>query len=87
LSSEGAVGSKDINEHFRYLPERLGVTKAELDQLAPDCETYVDVLWKSTSLYSGTGPLLDAHAIAWSASIGARMGFDIYQVLEDDNAV
>ena len=87
LSTEGAVDSKDINEHFRYLRDRLNVTREILDSIAPNGRTYIDVLWESTYLYAGTGPLLDAEAIDWAAAVGAGMGFDIYQVADDENAV
>jgi hypothetical protein len=87
MSTEGAVDSKDINEHFRYLRDRLNVTREILDSIAPNGRTYIDVLWQSTYLYGGTGPLLDAEAIGWAAAVGAGMGFDIYQVADDEDAV
>jgi hypothetical protein len=56
LSSKGAVESKDINDHFKYLLERL-LPGRDVFVLATAGETYFDVLWKSTYLYAGTGPL------------------------------
>jgi hypothetical protein len=87
FSSEGAVDSKDINEHVAYLQARLQVSRETLAQIAPDARTYFDVVWKSTSLYSGTGPLMDADSIAGVAALGAGIGFDIYQVDENEDAV
>jgi hypothetical protein len=81
LSSEGAVESKDINDHFRYLLEHLLPARDTFVQ-APGGETYFDVLWKSTYLYAGTGPLIDSASIAGIAALGAGVGFDIYQVDE-----
>jgi hypothetical protein len=83
LSSKGSVGSKDINEHFTYLLERLLPSRDVFIKTGAG-ETYFDVLWKSTYLYAGTGPLIDATSIAGIAALGAAVGFDIYQV---DDAV
>ena len=83
LSSKGVVESKDINDHFRYLLERLLPGRDVFVQTTAG-ETYFDVLWKSTYLYAGTGPLVDAASIAGMAALGAGVGFDIYQV---DDAV
>jgi hypothetical protein len=82
LSSEGAVDSKDINDHFHYVLERLLPGRDYFAQV-PNGETYFDVLWKSSYLYAGTGPLIDAASIAGIAALGAGVGFDIYQVDED----
>jgi hypothetical protein len=41
------------------------------------------LLWKSSYLYAGTGPLVDAVSIAGIAALRAGVGFDIYQVNED----
>jgi len=81
LSSEGAVESKDVNDHFRYLLEHLLPARDTFVQ-ASGGETYFDVLWKSTYLYAGTGPLIDAASIAGIAALEAGVGFDIYQVDE-----
>jgi len=40
-------------------------------------------LWKSTCLYAGTEPLLNADSIAGVAALGAGIGFVIYQVNEE----
>lgn len=83
LSTRGRLDSKDIRVHMHFL----------LDQLLPHAETFrsqaeggdafFDVLWKSTYLYAGTGPLFDAASMAGVAALGAGLGFDIYQVDEE----
>jgi hypothetical protein len=60
------------------LPHRLTI----LD-FARDGQTAFDVLWKSTYLYAGTGPMLDADCVSGVAALGAGISFDIYQVDED----
>jgi hypothetical protein len=83
LGTRGKLDSKDVRAHFRWLHERLLPHAAALQALAAGGETYFDVLWKSSYLYAGTGPLLDAESIAGVAALGAWMGFDIYQVNEE----
>jgi hypothetical protein len=83
LSSKDVVVSKDINDHFRFLLDRLLPFREEIISFAEGGETYFDVLWESTYLYAGTGPLLDAASIAGAAALHAGMGFDIYQIDED----
>jgi hypothetical protein len=82
LETRGRLDSKDINEHFHYLHERLQPHAETLRRLSVGGETFFDVLWKSTYLYAGTGPLLDAASIGGIAELGAGLGFDIYQVDE-----
>ncbi|QEL15117.1 DUF4279 domain-containing protein [Limnoglobus roseus] len=82
VSSTPAIDSKDVNDHFRWLLDRLLPGQAVILPLATEGETYFDVLWESTYLYAGTGPLLDAECLAGVAALNAGMGFDIYQVDE-----
>jgi hypothetical protein len=82
VSSAPAVDSKDVNDHLRWLLDRLLPCRAAILPLAVGGETYFDVLWESTYLYAGTGPLLDAVCLAGVAALNAGMGFDIYQVDE-----
>src|SRR6185437_748964 len=83
LGTRGKVPSKDIRDHFHYLHERLLPHAAALKTFARGGETFFGVVWKSTYLYAGAGPLLDAASLAGVAALGAGMGFDIYQVDED----
>lgn len=83
LSTRGRMTSKDVREHLRYLHERLLPHADVLRALADGGETFFDVVWKSTYLYAGTGPLLDPASLAGVAALGAGMGFDIYQVDEE----
>ena len=82
LGTRGKVASRDIRDHFHYLHERLLPHATALKTFARGGETFFGVVWKSTYLYAGTGPLLDADSIAGIAALGAGMGFDIYQVDE-----
>lgn len=85
LETRGKVASKDVREHFRYLHERLLPHAEALRAFAGDGgETFFDVFWQSTYLYAGTGPLLDPASLTGIAALGAGMGFDIYQVDEDE---
>ncbi|HEX5435805.1 MAG TPA: DUF4279 domain-containing protein [Gemmatimonadaceae bacterium] len=83
LGTRGKLTSKDINDHFRYLHERLLPHASALQAFAQGGETFFDVVWKSTYLYAGTGPLIDADCLSGIAALGAGVGFDIYQVDED----
>ena len=83
LSTRGRVTSKDVREHLRYLHERLLPRADVFRAFAHGGETFFDVVWKSTYLHAGTGPLLDPASLAGVAALGAGMGFDIYQVDEE----
>lgn len=61
----------------RLLPSRGAFVQARA------ARTYFDVLWKSTYLYAGTGPLVNAASISGIAALGAGVGLDIYQVDDD----
>ena len=84
LGTRGKLDSKDVRVHFHYLHAQLLPHAALIRAFAEGGETYFDVVWKSTYLYAGTGPIFDADSIRGIAELGAGMGFDIYQV--DDEA-
>ncbi len=77
LSSKDAITSKDINDHFRFLLDRLLSCREAILNFAEGGETFFGVLWESSYLYAGTGPVLDPECIAGVAALGAGMGFDI----------
>jgi hypothetical protein len=81
INTRGRVDSKDVNKHFRWLLERLLPHRDQVLGFA-NGETYFGVLWKSTYLYAGTGPMLDRDVVAGAAKLHAEIGFDIYQVKE-----
>ncbi|QDU23969.1 DUF4279 domain-containing protein [Urbifossiella limnaea] len=84
LGSLPRVDSKDVNDHFRWVLGRLLPHKEAVLELARGGEVFFNVLWKSTYLYAGTGPLIDAECLAGVAALGGGMGFDIYQVDEPE---
>jgi len=86
LSSRGAIESRDANDHFHYLLTRLLPHRDYICQVAKDGRTYFGVLWKSTYLYAGTGPMLARDCIAGVSRLKAEIGFDIYQVDEKGEA-
>jgi len=85
LSTEGKVQSKDINAHFNYLLDILLPHKEEILKLIANGETYFNVVWKSTYLYAGTGPIIERECINGIAALNAEIGFDIYQVNEKES--
>ncbi len=82
LSTEDKVSSKDINAHFKYLLDRLLPHKDKILNLTANGKTYFNVVWKSTYLYAGTGPVLEHEIIHGVTELNAEIGFDIYQVDE-----
>jgi hypothetical protein len=84
LSTENKAQSKDINDHFRYLLFQLLPHREAILRFAEGGETYFDILWQSTYLYAGTGPMIDRDCLQGVAQLEAGMGFDIYQIDEDD---
>ncbi len=84
LDSEAFVTSKDVNDHLMYVLGALIPHRDAVRALARDGEIFVSVMWSSTYLYAGTGPLIDAACIAALADLGAGLGFDIYQIDEPD---
>ena len=86
LGSLPRVDSKDINDHFRWVLGQVLPHREAVLEFARGGESFFNVLWKSTYLYAGTGPLIDAECLAGVAALGGGMGFDIYQVDEPDAA-
>ena len=82
INTKDKVDSKDINDHLNFLLDILLPHKDTILELAQDGETYFDVLWESTYLYAGTGPLIDKKCLYGIGQLDAGMGFDIYQVRE-----
>ncbi len=78
------IHEKNINEHLAVLLSILLPHRARLNELSEGGETYFDVLWKSTYLYAGTGPLIEAQYLRGIADLKAGIGFDIYQVDDDE---
>ena len=76
---------KDINEHLKVLLDLLLPKRDLVLEFAARGESYFDVLWESTYLYAGTGPLIDAEYLRGVADLGAGMGFDIYQINEEED--
>jgi len=74
--------AKDINEHLKALLEQLLPHRASILDFAARNESYVDVVWKSTYLYAGTGPLIESQYLKGITDLGAGIGFDIYQIDE-----
>jgi hypothetical protein len=73
---------KDINEHLRSLLQILLPHREALTKIAQTGSAFFDVLWESSYLYAGTGPVLEADCIRGIADLGAGVGFDIYQIEE-----
>ena len=82
LGSLPHVDSKDVNDHFRWVLGQVLPHREAVLEFARGGESFFNVLWKSTYLYAGTGPLIDAECLAGVAALGGGMGFDIYQVDE-----
>jgi hypothetical protein len=83
LDTRNKVPSKDINDHIHYLLALLLPRRDEILELAQEGETFLDVLWQSTYLYAGTGPVIASDCLQGIAQLQAGIGFDIYQVDED----
>jgi hypothetical protein len=83
IDTQGKVNSKDINDHLNFLLSILLPHKDIILEMAQNGETFFDVLWKSTYLYAGTGPLIDRECLSGIGQLNAGMGFDIYQVDDD----
>jgi hypothetical protein len=78
------IRQKDINEHLKVLLKVLLPHCELLNKFAEDGEIFCDVLWESTYLYAGTGPLIEAQYLRGIANLNAGIGFDIYQIDEDE---
>ena len=84
IDTQGKVDSKDINDHLKFLLSLLLPHKDVILEMAQNGETYFDIVWKSTYLYAGTGPLIDKECLSGMSQLNAGMGFDIYQVDDDE---
>lgn len=82
LSSKGLIDSKDVNDHFGQLLEALLPHRNLILQLIDefDAESFFDVLWESSYLYAGTGPVLSVKCIEGISRLRGAVGFDIYQI-------
>lgn len=89
ITSQGKVKSKDINAHFDFLLAMLLPHRKKFLQILEEMsgETLFDVLWTSSYLYAGTGPMISRKALHGISELGASMGFDIYQDQVDLNIV
>ena len=81
ITSEGKVNSKNINDHLNFLLELLLPHREKLLRVVDEMngEAYFDVLWTSSYLHAGTGPIISREALHGMSNIGASIGFDIYQ--------
>ncbi len=84
LSTAEHIDSEDINDHFRYLIAVLRPHAQALHVACPDAETFFDVLWEASALRPGTGPMLDPDCIEGASELGGGIGFDIYQLDDED---
>lgn len=82
ISSTGRVSSKDINDHFDYLLGILLPNRDSINEIARQsgAEMFFDVLWESSYLFSGTGPIISGQTICGISEFGASINFDIYQI-------
>lgn len=80
IDTKDKVNSKDINDHFHYLLSKLLSHTEAILKFAQDGETYFDILWESSYLYAGTGPVISRENLQGISQLQAGMGFDIYQI-------
>jgi len=85
IPSPDILVRRDINAHFSALLGALLPHREAISEFARGGSTFFHVLWKSTYLYAGTGPLVDPECIQGMAALGAGVGFDIYAVEEPEN--
>ena len=82
ISSDNLVVSKDVNDHCTYLLDLLlphnDLILTTLREVTG--EAYFDILWESSYLYAGTGPILSKEVIKGASLLNASIGFDIYQI-------
>jgi Domain of unknown function (DUF4279) len=84
ISSKEKILSKDVNEHCIFL---LGLLLPHQDSILDilrniNGNAYFDILWESSYLYAGTGPILSKEVIKGICLLNASIGFDIYQIEE-----
>lgn len=82
----GSVESKDINAHINSLLAKLLPHEDAIANIVKNlnAKSYFGVLWESSYLYAGTGPMLEMQTIEGIARLHASIGFDIYQIDSDD---
>jgi hypothetical protein len=80
VGSKGKVVSKDINHHISFLLEMLLPRRELVLELSASGEAVFDVLWESSYLYAGTGPVISRECLAGMGQLGASLNFDIYQI-------
>lgn len=87
ISSRKNINSKDVNEHFRYILDILLPFSQELIIQVNEIngESGFDVLWESSYLYAGTGPILSKDTINDVSKFDSSIGFGIYQISENAN--
>ena len=87
ISSSSRVESKDINDHIDSLLTLLLPHRETFLQVVEQMkgEAFFDVLWTSSYLYAGTGPLISREALRGMSDLGASIGFDIYQDAVDES--
>jgi len=71
----GALESKDIDEHLLFLSRQLLPHKDVILRLAQGGETSFGVIWKSSYLCAGTGPVINRECIvaAFGIKVVARL--------------
>lgn len=81
ISSDG-LDSKDINAHLDSLLARLLPQEQVILEVIKEgqTESYFDILWESSYLYAGTGPILETRTVNGIGRLNASIGFDIYQI-------
>jgi hypothetical protein len=82
IRSVPSVESNDLNDHLRFLLAHTLPHRERLHDVTEGGEVYADVLWESSYLYAGTGPVLAPDVIQGLGQLGATLGFDIYQLSE-----
>ncbi len=77
-SISSRVASKDVNDHFRELLERL---HGSVGRLEPrwGVPTF-SVLYKAAHLYAGNGPFFEVDVVQGIAALGAELWQDIYSL-------
>ncbi len=85
FETEGKVFSKDIDDHFDLIFERLLSRKDFFLKLKNelDGKIFFEAFWESKNLYAGGGPALSARTISGIAQFEAGLRFDIYQLVPD----
>ncbi|MBK6939347.1 MAG: DUF4279 domain-containing protein [Planctomycetes bacterium] len=75
-----ALSHKDIDAHVRALLDLLLPHVSKLREWAKRGEAVFDVLWESSYLRAGTGPVLAPECVQGIAALGAAVAFDIVAI-------